>query len=213
MSVNNLININLNQTVSRFELIEIQKEKNRWYILSAFIILFIFILSFNFFILDRYNHLISSRINKANELLADAQKIRQKYESYDLDVSISQSDIDKLHSIESERLSLANKLQLLAFDIPDNMSLLDLEYNYSKNEMIIVLTSETENNQYEENISLLNNNLETNKNLNAYSLEKIEESNLGIFGDSDFNSYDLRREKANHKQKEYYRVILTLNKN
>ena len=213
MSVNNLININLNQTVSRFELIEIQKEKNRWYIPSAFIILFIFILSFNFFILDRYNHLISSRINKANELLADAQKIRQKYESYDLDVSISQSDIDKLHSIESERLSLANKLQLLAFDIPDNMSLLDLEYNYSKNEMIIVLTSETENNQYEENISLLKNNLETNKNLNAYSLEKIEESNLGIFGDSDFNSYDLRREKANHKQKEYYRVILTLNKN
>ena len=213
MSVNNLININLNQTISRFELIEIQKEKNRWYILSAFIVLFIFILSFNFFILDRYNHLISSRINKANELLADAQKIRQKYESYDLDVSISQSDIDKLHSIESERLSLANKLQLLAFDIPDNMSLLDLEYNYSKNEMIIVLTSETENNQYEENISLLKNNLETNKNLNAYSLEKIEESNLGIFGDSDFNSYDLRREKANHKQKEYYRVILTLNKN
>ena len=213
MSVNNLININLNQTVSRFELIEIQKEKNRWYILSAFIILFVFILSFNFFILDRYNHLISSRINKANELLADAQKIRQKYESYDLDVSISQSDIDKLYSIESERLSLANKLQLLAFDIPDDMSLLDLEYNYSKNEMIIVLTSETENNQYEENISLLKNNLETNKDLNAYSLEKIEESNLGIFGDSDFNSYDLRREKANHKQKEYYRVILTLNKN
>ena len=213
MSVNNLININLNQTVSRFELIEIQKEKNRWYILSAFIILFVFILSFNFFILDRYNHLISSRINKANELLADAQKIRQKYESYDLDVSISQSDIDKLYSIESERLSLANKLQLLAFDIPDDMSLLDLEYNYSKNEMIIVLTSETENNQYEENISLLKNNLETNKDLNAYSLEKIEKSNLGIFGDSDFNSYDLRREKANHKQKEYYRVILTLNKN
>ena len=120
---------------------------------------------------------------------------------------------DKLYLIESERLSLANKLQLLAFDIPDDMSLLDLEYNYSKNEMIIVLTSETENNQYEENISLLKNNLETNKNLNAYSLEKIEESNLGIFGDSDFNSYDLRREKANHKQKEYYRVILTLNKN
>ena len=212
MIKNNLININLNQTISRFELIEIQKEKNRWYMFSVFIVLFLFILSFNFFILNQYNNLVSSRINKANELLLDAQKIRKKYESYNLDVSISQSDIDKLYVIESERLSLANKLQLLAFDIPDDMSLLDLSYNYSKNEMIIVLTSDTDNSQYEKNISLLKNNLETNKNLDAYSLEKIEKSNLGIFGDSDFDNYDLRREKAKHKQKEYYRVILTLNK-
>jgi len=160
MSENKLINIDLNQTVSRFELIEIQKEHNRWIIFYVLMGLFLFILGFNLFILNRYNDLISSRINKANELLDDAKEIREKYESYDMDVSISQSDIDKLYQIESDRLSLANKLQDLAFLIPDEMSLLDFEYNYGRKEMIIILTSNTENDQYEKNIQSLINNLE-----------------------------------------------------
>ena len=205
---NKLINIDLNQTISRFELVEIQKEQNRWIIFYVLIGLFIFILGFNLFILNRYNDLILSRINKADELLVDAKEIREKYESYDMDVSISQSDIDKLYQIESDRLSLANKLQDLAFLIPDEMSLLDLEYNYGRKEMIIILTSNTENDQYEKNIDLLINNLErTTQYLNSYSFKK---ENSGIFGDSDFNFYDIRREKDNHKQQDFYKVILTL---
>ena len=208
MEENKLININLNQTISRFELLEIQKENNRWIIFYTLIGLFVFILGFNLFILNRYNDLIVSRIAKADELLYDANEIRKKYESYDIDVSISQSDIDKLHEIESDRLSLANKLQDLAFLIPDEMSLLDFEYNYSKEEMIIILTSDTENTQYEKNINLLVNNLEgKTQYLNSNNLKQ---KNTGIFGDSDFNSYDLRREKDNHKQQDFYKVILTL---
>ncbi|MDC0145326.1 hypothetical protein OAI93_01870 [bacterium] len=208
MSENKLINIDLNQTVSRFELVEIQKEHNRWIIFYVLMGLFLFILGFNLFILNRYNDLISSRINKANELLDDAQEIREKYESYDMDVSISQSDIDKLYQIESDRLSLANKLQDLAFLIPDEMSLLDFEYNYGRKEMIIILTSNTENDQYEKNIQSLINNLERST---SYS-STFDKGNIksGIFGDSDFNSYDIRREKDNHKQQDFYKVILTL---
>ena len=208
MDENKFININLNQTISRFELLEIQKENNRWIIFYTLISLFVFVLGFNLFILNRYNDLITSRIAKADELLYDANEIRKKYESYDIDVSISQSDIDKLYEIESDRLSLANKLQDLAFLIPDEMSLLDFEYNYSKKEMIIILTSDTENTQYEKNINLLANNLENKAQyLNSNNLNK---GNAGIFGDSDFNSYDLRREKDNHKQQDFYKVILTL---
>ena len=168
----------------------------------------IFVLGFNLFILNRYNDLISSRINKADILLNDAKEIRKKYESYDMDVSISQSDIDKLHQIESDRLSLANKLQDLAFLIPDEMSLLDFEYNYGRKEMIVILTSNTENDQYEKNIDLLSNNLERSTQYsNSYNFNK---DNSGIFGDSDFNFYDIRREKDNHKQQDFYKVILTL---
>ena len=208
MSENKLINIDLNQTVSRFELVEIQKEHNRWIIFYVLMGLFLFILGFNLFILNRYNDLISSRINKANELLDDAQEIREKYESYDMDVSISQSDIDKLYQIESDRLSLANKLQDLAFLIPDEMSLLDFEYNYGRKEMIIILTSNTENDQYEKNIQSLINNLERSTSYSS-TFDK-DNINSGIFGDSDFNSYDIRREKDNHKQQDFYKVILTL---
>ena len=208
MNENKLINIDLNQTVSRFELVEIQKENNRWIIFYVLMGLFLFILGFNLFILNRYNDLISSRINKANELLNDAKEIREKYESYDMDVSISQSDIDKLYQIESDRLSLANKLQDLAFLIPDEMSLLDFEYNYGRKEMIIILTSNTENDQYEKNIQSLINNLE--RSTSYSSTFDTGNVNSGIFGDSDFNSYDIRREKDNHKQQDFYKVILTL---
>jgi len=208
MNENKLINIDLNQTVSRFELVEIQKEHNRWIIFYVLMGLFVFILGFNLFILNRYNDLISSRINKADELLDDAKEIREKYESYDMDVSISQSDIDKLYQIESDRLSLANKLQDLAFLIPDEMSLLDFEYNYGRKEMIIILTSNTENDQYEKNIQSLINNLE--RSTSYSSTFDTDNVNSGIFGDSDFNSYDIRREKDNHKQQDFYKVILTL---
>ena len=102
MEENKLININLNQTISRFELLEIQKENNRWIIFYTLIGLFVFILGFNLFILNRYNDLIVSRIAKADELLYDANEIRKKYESYDIDVSISQSDIDKLYDAIKE---------------------------------------------------------------------------------------------------------------
>ena len=64
MEENKLININLNQTISRFELLEIQKENNRWIIFYTLIGLFVFILGFNLFILNRYNDLIVSRVPK-----------------------------------------------------------------------------------------------------------------------------------------------------
>ena len=210
MNVNKLININLNQTIGRFELVEIQKENNRWIIFYALIGLFVCIVGFNLFILNQYNDLITSRINKADELLYDANKIRTKYENYDTDVSISQSDIDKLYEIESDRLFLANKLQDLAFLIPNKMSLLNFEYNYSKKEINIILTSDTENDQYEKNILSLKKSLNKFLDDSSYKWNNSKKINTGIFGDSDFNSFDLKREKDSHKQQDFYKVILTL---
>jgi len=191
-----LIKINLNQTVSRFELAEIKKEKNRWIVFGIFCVFFIIILSFNFFILNKYNKLISSRLNNAKKLIDDSNKIRQDYENYnkgegDIDLSISQADIDRLFEVESSRITLAKKLEFLAFDIPNNMSLLDFEYHYDKKELIITLISEVE--KYTENKAELIDNITQN-----------------FMSEGDFNSYDLRPEKDNHKQQEYYKVILTL---
>jgi len=38
----------------------------------------------------------------------------------------------------------------------------------------------------------------------------IENITKNFLNDGDFNSYDIRPEKDNHKQQEYYKVILTL---
>ncbi len=191
-----LIKINLNQTVSRFELAEIKKEKNRWIIYGAITFIFVLILLFNFFIINKYNGLISSRLNNAKNLIDDSNKIRKNYENYDkgegnVDLTISQADIDRLFDVEKKRISLAKKLEALAFDIPENMSLLDFEYHYDKNELIITLISEVD--RYSENKELLIQNITQN-----------------FMNDGDFNSYDLRPEKDNHKQQQYYKVILTL---
>ncbi|MFL2988449.1 hypothetical protein DBW61_00315 [bacterium] len=191
-----LIKINLNQTVSRFELAEIKKEKNRWIIYGAITFVFLLILLFNFFIINKYNGLISSRLNNAKNLIDDSNKIRKNYENYNkgegnVDLTISQADIDRLFDVEKKRISLAKKLEALAFDIPENMSLLDFEYHYDKNELIITLISEVD--RYSENKELLIQNITQN-----------------FMNDGDFNSYDLRPEKDNHKQQQYYKVILTL---
>jgi len=194
---NKLIQINLNQTVSRFELAEIKKEKNRWIIFSVFSVIFVLLLLFNFFILNQYNSLISSRLADAERLINDSNSIRQNYENYNKgtgnsDLSISQADIDRLYEVESnQRVMLAKKLELLAYDIPESMSLLDFEYNFGKREAIITLVSE---------VDLYTENKET----------LIENITKNFMNDGDFNSYDIRPEKDNHKQQDYYKVILTL---
>ena len=192
----NLIKIDLNQTVSRFELEEIKKEKSRWIIFSSICILMFIMLCFNYFILTQYRGLFSSRLSSSQKLISEADEIRKNYEKYntgDLNLSISQIDIDQLFSVESSRIPLAQKLEALAHDIPEKMSILDFEYSYDKTEIIITLISEID--KYTDNKKELINNLANN-----------------FMSDGVFNSYDLRPEKDNHKQQKYYKVILTLNK-
>ena len=131
--------------------------------------------------------------------IRDRNRIRLDYEKYNkgewnIDLSISQADIDRLFEVESDRVYLDRKLESLAFVIPVNMSLLDLEYHYDKKEVIITLISEVD--KYTENKTELINNITKN-----------------FMSEGDFNSYDLRPEKDNHKQQQYYKVILTLSNN
>tara|TARA_B100001123_G_C14958239_1_gene886564 strand:- start:61 stop:651 length:591 start_codon:yes stop_codon:yes gene_type:complete len=191
----NLIKIDLNQTVSRFELEEIKKEKNRWILFGSICILMIIMLSFNYFILTKYRGLFNSRLSSAQKLISEAELIRKDYEKYntgDLKLSISQADIDQLFNVESNRIALAQKLEALAYDIPEKMSILDFEYSYDRKEIMITLVSEID--KYMDNKKKLVNNLSSN-----------------FMSDGIFNSYDLRPEKDNHKQQKYYKVILTLN--
>ena len=141
MSKNKLININLNQTISRFELVEIQKENNRWIIFYILTGLFVFILGFNLFTLTRYNNLIELRINKIQELISETETIKKDYES-ELDVSISEANINSLYKIEEQRISIASKLQSFALDLPDKVSLKQFDYDYDKRQILIDIISE-----------------------------------------------------------------------
>ena len=191
---NKLIKINLNQTISRFELVEIQNEKNRWNIFLSICFLFSAIIIFNIFISISYKGLIRERLDDSSRLIKEANLIKSNYERYNnINLSISQDDIDKLYNVELDRVSLASKLEKLAFDIPESMSILDFIYNYDRKEIVITLISEID--KYTENKNLLIENIVNN-----------------FCSDGDFNAYDLRPEKDNYKQQEFYKVILTLSK-
>lgn len=210
MKFNKLININLNQTVSRFELLEIQKEKNRWYIFSSMIFVFTLILFFNLYLLNRYNDLISSRLDKAKSLINEAQEIRKKYESYNLDVSISEDDINQLYRIESNRISLANKLQLISQLIPQEMSLENLKYSHNGNKIDLILLVDSDDDTFLRNMDILGKNLVSLKKLNSNSNEW--DGNTGVFGDNNFNSYDYEKEAGKNKDQKYYKVEVNLSK-
>ena len=208
MKLNKLININLNQTVSRFEMLEIQKEKNRWYIFSSIIFVFTVILFFNLYLLNRYNNLISSRLDKAKSLIIEAQEIRKKYESYNIDVSISEDDINQLYTIESNRISLANKLQSISQLIPQEMSLENLKYSHNGNKIDLILLVDSDDDIFLRNMDILGKNLVSLKNLNTSNPNE----NFGVFGDNDFNSYDYEKEAGKNKDQKYYKVEVILSK-
>jgi len=196
---NNLIKINLNQTVSKFELAEIENEQNRWYTFVSIGFLFFMILIFNYFILTQYHNLISDRLESANGLTNDAKIIRKNYEKYNvgnIDLSISQDDIDRLYLVENKRISLAEKLEKLAYDIPSSMSLEDLEYSYSKNgRRIIILTLLSESDQ-----DIYNRNIK----------ELIENISSNFCSDGDFKSVDHEKILDEHKGQSFYRVLFTI---
>ena len=133
-------------------------------------------------------------MDDSSRLIKEANLIKSNYERYNnINLSISQDDIDKLYNVELDRVSLASKLEKLAFDIPESMSILDFIYNYDRKEIVITLISEID--KYTENKNLLIENIVNN-----------------FCSDGDFNAYDLRPEKDNYKQQEFYKVILTLSK-
>ena len=196
---NNLIKINLNQTVSKFELAEIENEQNRWYTFVSIGFIFFMILIFNYFILTQYHKLISDRLESANDLTKDAKIIRKNYEKYNvgnIDLSISQDDIDRLYLVENKRISLAEKLEKLAYDIPSSMSLEDLEYSYSKNgRRIIILTLLSESDQ-----DIYNRNIK----------ELIENISSNFCSDGDFKSVDHEKILDEYKGQSFYRVLFTI---
>ena len=189
-------------------MLEIQKEKNRWYIFSSIIFVFIVILFFNLYLLNRYNNLISSRLDKAKSLIAEAQEIRKKYESYNIDVSISEDDINQLHTIESSRISLANKLQSISQLIPKEMSLENLKYSHNGNKIDLILLVDSDDDIFLRNMDILGKNLVSLKNLNTNNPNE----NFGVFGDNDFNSYDYEKEAGKNKDQKYYKVEVILSK-
>ena len=121
------IKINLNQVVSRFQMEEMQINRNRTYM--AGIVCFCFICLFSFMSYTNYelNNLITSRktdIKNLNEKINTLKKEGQ--------VDLSKKDIEGLFLFESKRNYWTPKLQALADLTPQEMVIEELEFDKGK---------------------------------------------------------------------------------
>ena len=166
---NKLIKINLNQTLNRFELAEIKKEKKRWLIFSIFSIFMVIIIILNYFISSLNAGLISSRLNDTKKIVKQKIAIQNEYkdknslsdDSFTFE-QLTEEDVATLHGIESRRIAIAPLLEALAFDLPEEMSILEIVYTYEKQEFEIHLISENDASKYVEDKSILDENIENN---------------------------------------------------
>ena len=124
---NNYILINLNQTVSRFQLEEEKIEKNRWIvfcvIISSFIALCIWFITINYSI----NSLIKEREAVITKINNDIDVLKEKGQ-----VELSKMDIESLYELDKNRTFWADKLLLLSEITPINMAITELEYDKRK---------------------------------------------------------------------------------
>ena len=175
MSDNRFILINLNQTVSRFQLEEEKVEKNRWIIfgsiISFFILLIIWFVTINYSI----SSLISDRQDTINELQKDIEELKK-----DGQVELSKADIQSLHKLDNERIFWANKLLILSEITPVEMAITEIEYDKRKL-IIAAITRLNEEKEFElvkSFIELLKTNEEFSKDFSSIQFLKSERTRV-----------------------------------
>jgi len=74
----NLIKINLNQTISKAQLEQLQEENKRWIIFGAICFLFFTSICWFLFINNRMNYIVSQRTATIEKIKNDTQALQKK---------------------------------------------------------------------------------------------------------------------------------------
>ena len=175
MDNNKFILINLNQTVSRFQLEEEKAEKNRWIVFgviaSLFLILILWFATINFSI----NNLISDRRVTIENLENEIESLKKEGQ-----VELSKADIESLHKLDNERIFWANKLLILSEITPVEMAITEIEYDKRKL-IIAAITRLNEEKEFEivkSFIELLKSNEEFSKDFSSIQFLKSERTRV-----------------------------------
>ena len=121
------IKINLNQVVSRFQMEEMQLNRNRTYIASGIIFCFVCLFSFMSYTNYELSKLIDSRGNDIKILNKKINSLKKEGQ-----VDLSKRDIEGLFLFESKRNYWTPKLQALADLTPKAMAIEELEFDKGK---------------------------------------------------------------------------------
>ena len=108
-----------------------------------------------------------------------------------------------MYDIESERIFIAPLLEALAYDIPEDMSISDITYDYGKKEFEINLISENDAAKYVETKDILDRNIENN-----FILILEEQDGPGW----NYNLQEKADASAKYKKQQYLHTRYVINK-
>ena len=175
MDKNKFILINLNQTVSRFQLEEEKAEKNRWVIFGVIVSLFLLLIIWFMTINSSINNLISDRYATIDKLEKEIELLKKEGQ-----VELSKSDIESLYKLDNERIFWAKKLLILSEITPVEMAITEIEYDKRKL-IIAAITRLNEEKEFEivkSFIELLKSNKEFSEDFSSIQFLKSERTRV-----------------------------------
>ena len=170
--MNNLIKINLNQTVSKAQREQIKEEQKRWMIFASICGLFALYLVWFFFINSRMNYIIENRIETIKNIKQQTEELKNKGK-----INLSKKDIVTLNNFEKKRMFWAPKLLALTTITPENMTITGLEFENKRLEISGMTTTSPDKQDNEIVKSFMNKimeNEEFNKNFKNIKIEEIK---------------------------------------
>ncbi|MBC8215799.1 MAG: PilN domain-containing protein [Candidatus Marinimicrobia bacterium] len=126
----NFILINLNQTVSKAQLVEQKAERSRWALFGFVVIIFLGLTASSYTINKDIHELRDARVATIEKIKQDTKALHKEGQ-----IDISKKNILQLSKLESGQILWSPKLQALAKITPDDMAVTELEY---KNERLII---------------------------------------------------------------------------
>lgn len=121
-----LIRINLNKGESRASKVERMKERVRWGIFAAIILILGGLNAGVWYLNNQMDTLISDREQKVQDVQAQLQALKQE------GMNLSKSDINSLARLEENRTFWAAKLHALAKNVASDMAVTELEFQHGR---------------------------------------------------------------------------------
>ena len=121
--MNKIIKINLNQTVNKAILAEMQKEQSRWIISGGILVLLLISLGLLFTLNGSLSNLINKREIRIDKIISDTKALKEE------GIDLSKSDIESYYEFEINRIFWAEKLQQLSKITPEYMAITEINFN------------------------------------------------------------------------------------
>ena len=174
--MNNLIKINLNQTVSKAQMDFIKEERTRWIVFSTICSLLFLAFIWFWFINNRLNYVIEKRQTTIEKIIKDTEKLKKGGK-----INLSKSDVKAMNKFDKNRVFWAPKLIALSEVTPEDMAITAIEFE--KKRLRISAISSLSKGQKEftvvENfMKRIDENQEFNKDFKNIKFDQLEKATV-----------------------------------